>query len=54
MKEKLKARIAELTNIIDQSATQHHTFVGRLQELKDWLNFIEKEEENKEVTAELV
>lgn len=63
MLEKLKARLAELMKITEQSATQHNSIVGRVNEIQEWIKHLEDEEakvagdvqeEIKEVESEIV
>ena len=63
MLEKLKARLVELTKIIEQSSTQHNSIIGRINEVQEWIKLLEDEagkvasdvkEEIKEVEGEVV
>ncbi len=63
MLERLKARVEELSKIVEQSVTQHHGIVGRLNETKEWVKILESEAEKasdevkedvKEVVGEIV
>jgi len=59
MLERLKARVEELTKIAEQSVQNHNSLMGRLQEAKEWVKFLEDEaaksvEEVKEVVGEVV